>query len=79
MTVSEALGSLAGWDVRILATDLSTNVLEKARRAVYPAEAVARMPRALVAKYFERRRRQASGDDVAVKAPVRAAGRTSAG
>lgn len=53
MTVAEALGSLAGWDVKVLATDISTNVLARAQRGVYTAEAVAKMPRPLVAKYFD--------------------------
>ena len=67
MTACEALGDLQGWDVRILATDISTNVLEKAKRGVYPPEAVARMSRPLVSKYFER---PAAGG-VAVKPALR--------
>lgn len=38
MTVREALPESAIWDVRILATDLDTDVLEKGRRGVYAAD-----------------------------------------
>ncbi|HPF70738.1 MAG TPA: protein-glutamate O-methyltransferase CheR [Candidatus Krumholzibacteria bacterium] len=54
MTVLESISSLKGWDVKILATDISTNVLDKAGRGVYPAEAGAKMPRGVLGKYFER-------------------------
>ncbi|MFO7610759.1 MAG: protein-glutamate O-methyltransferase CheR [Candidatus Krumholzibacteriia bacterium] len=70
MTVSEAMGSLAGWDVKVLATDISTNVLAKAQRGVYPAEAVAKMPRQLVGKYFDTPGRRDQGD-FAVKPSLR--------
>ena len=39
-------------DVRLLATDLSLRVLEKAQAATYPAEAFNEMPPSLVQKYF---------------------------
>jgi chemotaxis protein methyltransferase CheR len=35
MTVLEAMGDLRGWDLRILATDLDSDVLGKASRGVY--------------------------------------------
>jgi len=38
MTVLEALPELAGWDVRILATDLDSEVLGRARARTYPSE-----------------------------------------
>ncbi len=41
-------------DVRILATDLSTAMLEKARRAVYPEQRIRGLPRFLLARYFQR-------------------------
>lgn len=38
MTVLESIENLARWDVRILATDLDSNVLARARDGVYPRE-----------------------------------------
>ncbi|HEY1077816.1 MAG TPA: CheR family methyltransferase [Fontimonas sp.] len=47
--------------VRILATDLDTQVLGTASRGVYPLERVERLPRALLQKYFRRGAGSASG------------------
>ncbi len=38
MTIFETLHSLRGWDVRILATDLDSDVLERGRRGIYGEE-----------------------------------------
>lgn len=38
MTVQEAMGSFSGWDLKILATDLDTNVLEHARQGIYKSD-----------------------------------------
>ena len=54
MTVAEALGSLAGWDVRILASDIDTRVLQKAERAVYDDELLESVPSGLRDRWFER-------------------------
>ncbi len=43
---------LRGVDIRILGTDISTSVVERARAARYPADAVAKLP-ADFQKYFE--------------------------
>jgi len=40
------------WDATILATDLSTRVLDMARRGIYPEEHFQRLPKAWKAKYF---------------------------
>lgn len=42
------------WDIKILATDLDTTVLEKARTGVYSEERVAALPDALMRRWFER-------------------------
>jgi chemotaxis protein methyltransferase CheR len=46
---------LAGWDWRIVATDLDAEALAGARRGLYGERAVAPVPPALVARYFSRR------------------------
>lgn len=48
----EHLKGIDRLDVRILATDLSTRVLEKARAATYTAEAFNEMPPTLLQKHF---------------------------
>jgi chemotaxis protein methyltransferase CheR len=54
MTLLEAFGARRV-DLRILATDLSTRALDRAREAVYPAEKLAAVPRDLRARYFDGR------------------------
>lgn len=51
MTVAATLGNLNAYDVRILATDLDTNVLDRARRGIYPKEAAELVPAGLRSKY----------------------------
>ncbi|WP_372870122.1 protein-glutamate O-methyltransferase CheR [Shewanella sp.] len=49
----EAFFPRSHWDLKILATDLDTNVLTKAEAGVYPAENLENLPRSLVEKYFQ--------------------------
>ncbi len=42
------------WDAGILATDISSRVLEKAQAGSYSPESIAHLPRTYVLKYFER-------------------------
>ncbi|MCA9311724.1 MAG: protein-glutamate O-methyltransferase CheR [Phycisphaerales bacterium] len=51
----ECLPNLAALDYRILATDLSNKVIERARLALYPDKAVESLPARLRGKYFEKR------------------------
>jgi chemotaxis protein methyltransferase CheR len=51
MTVMDALGSMTP-SVRILATDVDTNVLAKAQRGVYPAENLDKLPANFARKFL---------------------------
>ncbi len=53
MILKEYFGSKAGqWDTRILATDISQNVLKAAQDAVYDKESLSQLPAEWVRKYF---------------------------
>lgn len=54
MTALEAFKAERGWDIRILATDLDTEILQKAIAGSYPAQALAPVPRDYVSRYFSR-------------------------
>lgn len=56
MTVHEALGDLRGWDIRILATDLDTDVLAKGSRGVYAEDRLRGMAARRKARFFEEQR-----------------------
>jgi chemotaxis protein methyltransferase CheR len=59
MTVIEALPDLPRWDVKILATDLDSDVLERAQRGVYAADRVRALgPQRLSRFFVERRARE---------------------
>jgi len=54
MVLHETLGSLAGWDVQIVGSDIARPTLEAAQGGVYAPHEMARSARpALMAKYFE--------------------------
>lgn len=52
--LSEFYPTVAGWDWKILATDISTRVLSKARLAIYPAERLNCIPREWLQRYFQK-------------------------
>jgi chemotaxis protein methyltransferase CheR len=52
MAIGESFQSLMEWDIKVLATDIDTNVLERARRGVYPLAHVDAVPLELRQKYF---------------------------
>ncbi len=55
VTVRDALGAgFPAWDVRILASDIDTDVLAAAGEAVYPLEAAGEVPEALRTRLFLR-------------------------
>ncbi len=61
ITVLEALGAAAARSVRILASDINSEVLDRAAEGVYPVERVAPIPQATLARWFERGRGASSG------------------
>jgi chemotaxis protein methyltransferase CheR len=68
MLLRESFPELATWSTRIIATDLSTAVLARARTASFHQSEVNRgLPAALLVKYFDR-----VGTEWQLKAPVRA-------
>ena len=55
MVVDDYFGSKKPlWNIRITATDISMNVLSKAKQGIYPAEKVNSLPQTWVKKYFEK-------------------------
>jgi chemotaxis protein methyltransferase CheR len=54
ISLLESLPNASQWDARILATDLSTRVLARAREGLYDAERLKGMPAPLVSRYFHR-------------------------
>lgn len=53
MQLAETLPRLEQWDVKILATDLSTRVLEQARQGVYAREKLQGLPAPISQRHFE--------------------------
>ncbi|MBV9914268.1 MAG: protein-glutamate O-methyltransferase CheR [Sinobacteraceae bacterium] len=56
MTIRESLSDLRGWDIRILATDLDSAVLEQARRGLYAAERLKGLEPQRRARFFREQR-----------------------
>jgi chemotaxis protein methyltransferase CheR len=61
VTVLDALDGAAGWDVKILASDIDTDVLGRAEAGTYSLDQVAPVPAPLLARYFQRGRGQHEG------------------
>jgi chemotaxis protein methyltransferase CheR len=55
MTILEAIPDLGRWDIRILATDLDSDVLEKGRRGLYAADRVRGLSQQRLSKFFVQR------------------------
>ncbi|MCE5271432.1 protein-glutamate O-methyltransferase [bacterium] len=70
MTVKEALGEGGGLDVKILATDISTRVLDVARQGMYEDRKLDKVPEAFLRKYFQKGLGRAEGYYL-VKKPLR--------
>ena len=60
-TVLAGLPDAADWDVRILASDIDTEMLARAERGVYPADRAASVPATLRERFFRRGRGASAG------------------
>jgi chemotaxis protein methyltransferase CheR len=54
MVLLESMRYLRDWDIRILATDIDTNVVSHARRGLYSAERLEKMDGSRLLRWFER-------------------------
>ncbi len=61
MTVLEHFGSIHGWNVRILATDINTEVLDTARSGIYAVDKIEMLSDSMKRKYFLRGTGEHSG------------------
>jgi chemotaxis protein methyltransferase CheR len=66
MLAHDNLKELKGWDIQILATDLSNYAVQEARAGTYPADVVKDIPPDLLSRHFEKR-----GADWTVKPHIR--------
>lgn len=72
MLLREHFPSLGGWDLRIIATDISTEMLERSRAGRYSQLEVNRgLPHAFLAKYFERLTDRSAGYDWQIRHDLR--------
>lgn len=53
MTVADALGGVQGRDIRILASDIDTQVLEDAAQGLYEAEDLTDLPQAFASRFLQ--------------------------
>ena len=52
MITLESFPSGCGWDIKILATDIDTNVINHAKRGIYTSEQASRIDESLLHRYF---------------------------
>lgn len=70
ITLKESLRYFPGWDVKILATDLDSNVVATASEGVYPEERVDSLPKSVVSKWFSKGKGPLAGK-IKVKSDLR--------
>jgi chemotaxis protein methyltransferase CheR len=61
MAVCEAIPDLRRWDIKILATDIDSDMVAAARHGVYPAERVQRLGAQRLARFFQELRGEERG------------------
>ncbi|WP_232462617.1 CheR family methyltransferase [Bordetella genomosp. 9] len=61
ITLMEALGARAAANASVLATDIDTNVLQRARTGIYPFERVAKIEEARLKRFFLKGKGAAAG------------------
>lgn len=54
MVAAEVMPLTPRWDLKILATDIDSNVIEQAERGIYPLERVATIPQSRLRRFFRR-------------------------
>jgi len=54
MTILETLPASSGWDIKVLATDLDTNVVAHAKEGVYDTDRIAGLTKARTQKWFQK-------------------------
>lgn len=54
MILAECIKELCGWDIKLLATDLSTRVLKKAMQGIYAKDRLKNIPLQMLNTYFEK-------------------------
>jgi len=64
MVAHESFGGLSGWDFKILATDLDSDILARAKAGVYQAEQIRGVSKARKQKWF---RKESRGDDASYR------------
>lgn len=61
ITLVDALGTSAGWDIKILASDIDTEVLHRAEQGIYDFDRVRDLPEALLKAHFLNGKGQSEG------------------
>lgn len=61
MTVADFFGLNSGWDIKILASDIDTQVLDTAERGIYQDHRIANLPEAVKRAHFLRGKAESSG------------------